>query len=65
MHGRPGTDALSKTLAPLDVILERHAAALGGDFTACRHHACRVATRCASQASEHHRITPFRRIRCR
>jgi hypothetical protein len=37
-------------IAALDAILDRHAGALGADFTAYRNHACRVATLCASQA---------------
>ena len=51
MRGGRGEDGLLTDLAPLDAILDRHAADLAADFTAYRNHAYRVATLCASQAS--------------
>ncbi len=50
MRGGRGEDGLLTDLAPLDAILDRHAADLAADFTAYRNHAYRVATLCASQA---------------
>jgi hypothetical protein len=49
MHDRRGADGLLAELAPLEAILDRHRAALAGDFTAYRNHCYRVATLCASQ----------------
>jgi hypothetical protein len=43
-----GGHGLLTDLAVLDGVLARHAADLAEDFTAYRHHACRVAAMCAS-----------------
>jgi hypothetical protein len=46
-------------LAPLDAILNRHAADLADDFTAYRNHAHRVATLCASQVKGSATLEPI------
>ena len=47
-----GEPLLRTELAPLDEVLREHAAALGGDFTAYRNHAYRVANLCLALSPE-------------
>jgi hypothetical protein len=46
----PGGAKAIETIAPLDAILDAHAAEIGGDLTRYRNHCYRVANLCAAQS---------------